>query len=258
LLFLKIFKLKIKSILVSQPKPEMEKSPYFDLASKYNLKIDFRPFVKVEGISSKEFRLTKINIPDYSAIIFTSKTAINHFFQLCEELRIIVSDNMKYFCNSESIALFLQKYIVYRKRKIFYGNGNFENLVEILTKHETEHFLVPCSDIHKEELPNGLESTNLKFKRVILYKTLSSDLSDLKDINYNILVFFSPSGIKSLFVNFPDFVQNETKIAAFGTATAKAVTDAGLRLDIQAPLPEAPSMTMALDQYIKKFNNNNK
>jgi uroporphyrinogen-III synthase len=243
---------------VSQPKPETEKSPYFDLSAKYNLKIDFRPFVRVEGISSKEFRQTKINISDFSAIIFTSKTAINHFFQLCDELRIIVSDGMKYFCNLESIALFLQKYIVYRKRKIFYGNGNFENLVEILLKHETENFLVPCSDIHKEEIPNGLESTNLNFKRMILYKTLSSDLTDIKELNYDVLVFFSPSGIKSLFTNFPGFQQNDTKIAAFGTATAKAVIDAGLKLDIQAPLPEAPSMTMALDQYIKKFNNNNK
>jgi uroporphyrinogen-III synthase len=248
--------LKIKSILVTQPKPETEKSPYYDLSNKYNLKIDFRPFIQVEGISCKEFRQTRLNILDYSAIIFTSKTGINHFFRLCEELRIVVPDSMKYFCNSESIAYFLQKYIVYRKRKIFYGNGNLEDLLDILMKHQTENFLVPCSDIHKEEIPNGLESININFTRAILYRTVSSDLSDLKDVNYDILVFFSPSGIKSLLANFPEFVQNETKIAAFGSTTSRAVVNAGLRLDIQAPLPEAPSMTMALELFIKKHNNN--
>jgi len=250
--------LKIKSILVSQPKPESEKSPYFDLANRYNLKVDFRPFVIVEGISSKEFRTSKINIMEYTAVIFTSKTAIDHFFKLCEELRSVISDNTKYFCNSEAIALYLQKYIVYRKRKIFYGNGNFENLVEILNKHNEETFLVPCSDIHKEELPNGLENTSLKFKRAILYRTLCSDLSDIKELNYDIIVFFSASGVKSYLSNFPEFAQNEVKIAAFGTAAAKAVVESGLRLDIQAPMPEIPSMTMALDVFIKKNNNNGK
>lgn len=249
--------MKIKSILVTQPRPETEKSPYYDLANKYNLKIDFRPFIQVDAITCKEFRQTKINILDYTAIIFTSKTAINHFFKLCDDLRVVVPDKLKYFCNSESIAFFLQKYIVYRKRKIFYGNGNFEHLREILLKHNTENFLVPCSDIHKEEIPNGLETLKIKFTRAIIYRTVPSDLSDLANVNYDILVFFSPSGIKSLLTNFPNFVQNDTKIAAFGSNTAKAVLDAGLRLDIQAPMPQVPSMTMALDLFIKKNNNNN-
>ncbi len=249
-------KLKIKRILVSQPEPETEKSPYYDLAEKHNLKIDFRPFIQVEPVEAKVFRKERINILDYTAVLFTSRTSVDHFFRICEEMRITVPDTMKYFCVSEATAFYLQKYIVYRKRKIFFGKSRFEDLVEIIEKHRDEKYLLPLSDMHKPEIPKKLEKMKINFKIAILYRTVASDLSDLSDVNYDILVFFSPSGIKSLFENFPDFKQNETKIAAFGPTTAKAVKDAKLRLDIQAPLPEAPSMTMALDQYIKLSNKN--
>ena len=246
--------MKIKSILVSQPKPQTEKSPYFDLAEKFNLKIDFRPFIQVEGISVKEFRQQRINFEDFTAVIFTSRTAIDHFFRITEELRFTVPDTMKYFCISESTAYYLQKYIVYRKRKIFYGKRKFEDLMEIIEKHKDEKFIVPLSDIHKQDIPAQLDKAKINYQKAIMYRTVSSDLSDLADVNYDILVFFSPSGIKSLLQNFPEFKQNDTKIAAFGPTTEKAVIDAGLRLDIKAPIPQAPSMTMALEQYIKKIN----
>ncbi|WP_462319182.1 uroporphyrinogen-III synthase [Marinilabilia sp.] len=246
--------MKIKKILVSQPKPSTTKSPYFDLSEKNNVKIDFRPFIQVEGVSSKEFRQQKINILDHTAVIFTSRTAIDHFFRICEETRVTVPDDMKYFCISEATAFYLQKYIVYRKRKIFHSTGKFPDLVEVIKKHKQEKFLVPLSDIHKPEIPNLLTKAKIKFTKAILYRTVSSDLSDLKDINYDVLVFFSPSGIKSLMQNFPDFEQKDTLIASFGPATAKAVKEAGLRLDIQAPMPQAPSMTAALEMYIKKHN----
>jgi len=248
--------LKIKKILVSQPAPETDKSPYFDLAEKHNLKIDFRPFIKVEPIDAKEFRKDRISILDFSAVLFTSRTSVDHYFRICEELRLIVPDTMKYFCVSEATAFYLQKYIVYRKRKIFFGKSKFDELLEILDKHKDEKFLVPLSDVHKPEIPNGLEKLKLNYKIAILYRTVANDMSVINDVNYDILVFFSPSGIKSLFENFPEFKQNDTKIAAFGPTTAQAVKDAKLRLDIQAPVPEAPSMTMALDQYIKLSNKN--
>jgi len=244
--------LKVKSILVSQPEPSTAKSPYFELAEKNGLKIDFRPFIQVEGVPSKEFRQTRIQILDHSAVIFTSRTAIDHFFRIAQELRITVPDSMKYFCISEATAFYLQKYIVYRKRKIFYADGRFADLVSVMKKHKDEKFLVPLSDIHKQEIPVLLDKEGYKYTKAILYRTVSADLSDLADIKYDVLVFFSPSGIKSLFQNFPDFEQNSTRIACFGPATAKAVRDAGLRLDIEAPTAQAPSMTMALDQYIKK------
>ncbi|MGQ1889432.1 uroporphyrinogen-III synthase [Thermophagus sp. OGC60D27] len=246
--------MKIKKILVSQPKPSTPKSPYFELSEKNNVKIDFRPFIQVEGVSSKEFRQQKINILEHTAVIFTSRTAIDHFFRICEETRVTVPDDMKYFCISEATAFYLQKYIVYRKRKIFHSTGKFPDLIEVIKKHKQEKFLVPLSDIHKPEIPNLLTKAKVKFTKAILYRTVSSDLSDLKDINYDVLVFFSPSGIKSLLQNFPDFKQNDTLIASFGPATAKAVKEAGLRLDIQAPMPQAPSMTAALEMYIKKYN----
>ena len=249
-----IAKLKIKKILVSQPKPETEKSPYFDLAKKHNLNIDFRQFIQVEAIEAKEFRQERINILDFSAIIFTSRTAVDHFFRICEEMRITVPDSMKYFCVSEATAFYLQKYIVYRKRKIFFGKSRFDDLLEIIEKHNEEDFLLPLSDMYQPSIPKKLDNLKVNYKIAVLYKTVASDLSDLSDVNYDVLVFFSPSGINSLLENFPDFTQNNTKIAAFGPTTAKAVTDAKLRLDIQAPLPEAPSMTMALDQYIKLSN----
>jgi uroporphyrinogen-III synthase len=246
--------LKIRKILVSQPKPESTKSPYFDLAEKTNIQVDFRPFIQVEGVSGKEFRQTRIQILDHSAVVFTSRTAIDHFFRICQETRVTVPDTMKYLCISEATAYYLQKYIVYRKRKIFYGAGRFEDLVEVMKKHKNEKFLVPLSHIHKQEIPQLLDKAGFNYTKAILYKTISSDLSDLKEVNYDILVFFSPSGIKSLIQNFPGFEQNSTKIASFGPTTAKAVIDAGLRLDIQAPTAQAPSMTMALEQFIKQHN----
>ncbi len=246
--------MKIKSILVSQPKPTTGKSLYYDLAEKNNIKVDFRPFIKVEGISAKEFRKTRIHILDYSAVIFTSRTAVDHFFRISQELRITIPDAMKYFCISEAAAYYLQKYIVYRKRKIFYGNGSFSDMINIMKKHKAEKFLVPVSDMHKQEIPDLLDKGGYNYKEAILYRTVCSDLSDLRDINYDILVFFSPSGIKSLIKNFPDFKQNKTRIACFGPTTAQAVLEAGLKLDIEAPTAEAPSMTMALEQYINKVN----
>jgi uroporphyrinogen-III synthase len=246
--------LKIKKILVSQPKPCDERSPYFDLAEKNNVKIDFRPFIEVEGISGKEFRKSKVDITEHGAVIFTSKTAVDNFFRVCEELRITVPDSMKYFCQTESIAFYLQKYIVYRKRKIFYGQRKFDELIELMQKHKDEKFLVPVSEQHNGQVINLLDKNKFKYSKAIIYKTISSDLSDLSKLNYDVLVFFSPSGIQSLLSNFPEFEQNNTKIASFGTSTAKAVKEAGLRLDIQAPQPQAPSMTMALEQFIKKYN----
>ena len=248
--------MKIKSILVSQPEPSTAKSPYFDLAEKNNIKIDFRPFIMVEGVSSKEFRQTRIHIMEHTAVIFTSRTAIDHFFRISQDLRLTIPDSMKYFCISEATAYYLQKYIVYRKRKIFYGNGNFSDLTNLMKKHKDDKYLVPLSDIHKHEIPEILDKGGFKYTKAILYRTVSSDLSDLKNVNYDILVFFSPSGIKSLFQNFPDFKQNETRIACFGPTTAQAVREAGLRLDIEAPTAQAPSMTMALEQFIKKENKN--
>jgi uroporphyrinogen-III synthase len=250
--------MKIKKILVSQPQPASEKSPYHELALKNNVKIDFRPFIHVEGIACKEFRKQRVDILNHTAVIFTSKTAINHFFRIAEEMRVAVPDSMKYFCISESVAFYLQKYIVYRKRKIFYGQGKFSDLIDIITKHSEEKFLVPLSDQHMEEIPQLLENNNIRYTKAILYRTVCSDLSDLSAINYDVLVFFSPSGVKSLLHNFPKFKQNNIKIASFGETTARAVKDAGLRLDLQAPLPHAPSMTMALDQFIKEHNKNNK
>lgn len=246
--------MKIKRILVSQPKPISAKSPYFEFADRNNLKVDFRPFIQVEGVSAKEFRQTRVNILDHTAVIFTSRTAIDHFFRVSNDLRITVPDSFKYFCISEATAFYLQKYIVYRKRKIFYGDGKFSELIDIIKKHMEEKYLVPLSHIHKPEIPMLLEESEVNYTKAILYRTVSSDLSDLKDVNYDVLVFYSPSGITSLMKNFPEFRQNETKIASFGPTTAQAVKKAGLRLDIQAPNPQAPSMTMALEQYIKKLN----
>lgn len=241
---------KIKSILVTQPKPEGDKSPYYDLAKKLNLKIDFRPFIHVEGVPAAEFRKERINILDFTAIIFTSRNAADHFFRICNEMRIAVPETMKYFCISESTAYYLQKFIQYRKRKIFFGKQTFQDLMEIIKKHKDDNFLLPCSDIAKEEAAEILDKGKIKYTKTILYKTVCSDLSDLAKVNYDCLVFFSPAGIKSLFQNFPKFKQNQTRIAAFGATTAKAVEEAGLKLNIMAPTPTAPSMTMALEQYI--------
>lgn len=251
--FLKLEVLKVKKILISQPKPATEKSPYFDLAKKHSLTIDFRSFIHVEGVGAQDFRQERKNIvEDFTAVIFTSRNAIDHYFRICEEMRLTVPDTMKYFCVSEAIAYYLQKYIVYRKRKIFVGKSTFGDLLEIIKKHKDETYLLPCSDIQKAEHGENLEKAKIKFSKAILYKTVCSDLSDLKDVNYDMLVFFSPSGIESLFKNFPNFKQNETRIAAFGPTTAKAVLEAGLTLDIEAPMPKCPSMSMAIEHYVKK------
>ncbi len=245
---------KVSSILVSQPKPNSPNSPYFELAKRHNIKIDFRPFIHVEPVSTKEFRKQKINILDYNAVIFTSRNAVKHFFSICKELRIEVPIDMKYFCVSEQTANFLQKFIVVRKRKIFTGKRTVSDLFPVIKKHSKEKFLFPCSNIRKDDLPDYMNKNSYDFKEMILYRTVASDLSDLSDVNYDILAFYSPSGISSLFENFPDFKQNNTRIAAFGPTTSKAVRDAGLILDIEAPLPNAPSMTGALEAYIKLAN----
>ncbi|MEA3446659.1 MAG: uroporphyrinogen-III synthase [Bacteroidota bacterium] len=249
--------MKIRTILVSQPRPDSERSPYFDLAKKLKLKIDFRPFIHVEEIHAREFRKSKIRINEHSAVIFTSRTAIDNYFRMCEEMRVSIDERIKYFCISESTAFYLQKYINYRKRKVLFGERRFDDLIVLLKKHQEEKFFVPLSDKHKPEIPLKLEQNNFKYSKAILYKTVISDLSDLQNVYYDILVFFSPSGIQSLFKNFPSFNQHSTKIAVFGPSTAKAAKEMGLRIDIQAPNPQSPSMTMALDNYIKKFNKQN-
>ena len=243
--------MKIKRILVSQPKPQSEKSPYFELARKYKLKIDFRPFIHLEPVGSQEFRLERIDLSEYTGVILTSRNAADHYFRMCKEMRVTVPDSMKYFCISESTAYYLQKYVVYRKRKIFFGKQTFSDLMTVIKKHKNEKFILPCSDIQKQEIPNTLEAANIDFTKSIFYRTVASDLSDLKDVNYDMLVFFSPSGIESLMQNFPDFSQNGTQIAAFGPTTHKAVEDAGLNLNVAAPMSNAPSMTMAIEQFIK-------
>ena len=245
---------KVESILVTQARPADEKSPYFELASRYNLKVDFRPFIEVQGVSFKDFRKQRINIMEHTAIIFTSRHAVDHFFHICRELKIEMPADMKYFCISEQTSNYLQKYIVIRKRKIFTGLKTAQDLLEILKKHKNEKYLFPCSDIRKNDIPDFLRDNGFDFTEAIMYHTVASNLSDLENVFYDVLAFFSPSGINSLFVNFPDFKQNNTRIAAFGPTTAKAVTDAGLLLDIEAPLPNAPSMTGALELYIKKAN----
>jgi uroporphyrinogen-III synthase len=244
--------LSIKTILVSQPKPEGDKSPYFDLADKYKLKIDFRPFIKVEGVSAQEFRSQRIDFNEHTAVIMTSKNAIDHFFRIAQETRYTVPDSLKYFCISEAVALYLQKYVTYRKRKIFFGKQSIEDLMDSMKKHKGEKYLLPCTDILRDKIPETLEAHNIDFTKAMLYRTVASDLSDLGDVYYDMLVFFSPGGIESLFKNFPDFKQNNTLIAAFGPTTANAVIKNNLRLDVHAPQPNAPSMTAAIENFVKE------
>lgn len=245
--------LNIKKLLVSQPKPASEKSPYFDIAEKYGVHIDFRPFIKVEALSSKEFRQQKISILDHTAVVFTARTAIDHFFHLCDELRIAIPETMKYFCMTEAIAVYLQKYIVYRKRKIFFGqNGKLDDLVTVIAKHPKEKYLVPVSDVHKDDLLSMLEAKKINYSKAVMYRTVSNDFAADEAFDYDMLVFFSPAGISSLMKNFPNFKQEDIRIGCFGPTTAKAVKEAGLRLDVEAPTPEAPSMTAALELYLKK------
>jgi uroporphyrinogen-III synthase len=247
-------KIKVKSILVTQPKPETDKSPFYDLAKKLNLKIDFRSFIHVEGIPAKDFRKEKINPLDFTAVIFTSRNAIDHYFRICEEMRLEVPAEMKYFCITEAVALYMQKYVQYRKRKISIGKQTTADLIELLKKHKSEKFFYPCTDVYTDSIPVFLKDNGYDFSAAVIYKTVCSDLSDLAEVNYDMIVFFSPSGIKSLFKNFPDFKQNNTRLATFGPTTAKAVIDAGLTINVQAPAPQFPSMTMAIEDYVKRMN----
>jgi uroporphyrinogen-III synthase len=245
---------KVKSILISQPKP-VQKSPYFDLEQKYGLTIDFREFTHVAPVNVKEVRRQKVNPGEYSSIILNSKNAVDHFFRCCTEMRVKMSEETKYFCLTETIANYLQKFIVYRKRKVFFGTRSIEELRAPLVKHrDKETFLLPCSNLGAKDVTNYLQEIGVKYQEAIMYETVSSDLSDLSDITYDVLVFFGPQAIKSLFDNFPDFKQNETRIAAFGNSTALAVAEKGLTINIQAPTPEVPSMPMALENYIKVAN----
>lgn len=246
--------MKVKTILVSQPEPKIENSPYFELVEKQKVKVDFRPFIHVEGATGKEVRAQKVDLNDYTAIILTSRNSVDHFFRIAEEMRYKVPDTLKYFCLSEAVAFYLQKYVVYRKRKIYVGKRNFSELSPMIKKYKNETYLLPCSDALKPEIPEVLNALKVKWKEAIFYKTVISDLSDLRDVFYDILVFFSPTGIKSLFENFPDFKQNDTRIAVFGSTTEQEAIDSGLRVDILAPTPETPSMTMALEKYIIEAN----
>lgn len=242
--------MKVKKILVSQPKPSSEKSPYFEIADKYNVEIVFRPFIKVEGLSAKEFRQSKISIPDFTAVIFTARTAVDHFFRLCQEMRISIPDTMKYFCTTESIALYLQKYTIYRKRKIFHGStGKLDDLLPYFKKHDKDRYLYAVSDVHKDDT-SILDNAGINYTKAVMYRTVSNDFAENEVFDYDMLLFFSPSGIASLKKNFPDFEQADIAIGCFGSNTAQAVRDAGLRLDLQAPSPNAPSMTAALEQFL--------
>lgn len=243
----------IKKILVSQPKPTSEKSPYFDIAKRFGVELVFRPFIKVESITSKEFRAQKVSILDYTAIVFTSRHAIDHFFNMAKELRLAIPEDMKYFCVTETIALYIQKYVQYRKRKVFFGEtGRVDDLIPTMVKHKTEKYLVPMSDVHNDSLSNLLDSKKLTHKEVVMYKTVSNDFTpeEVKSFDYDMLIFFSPSGIESLTKNFPNFKQGDIAIATFGPTTAKAAKEAGLRLDIEAPSEKYPSMTGALQHYL--------
>ena len=241
--------------MVSQPKPQGTKSPYFDLADKYNIKIDFRSFIHVEGVDVQEFRLQKINLNEHTAVILTSKTAVDHYFRIAEEMRFSVPDSMKYFCISEAIAFYLQKYVAYRKRKIFHGRQTIVDLVDTLKKHKKEQFLLPCTDILRDNIPTTLEANKINYSKAVLYKTVASDLSDLENVIYDMLVFYSPGGIESLLKNFPEFKQKKTLIAAFGPTTANAIVKNKLRLDLHAPQPNAPSMTGAIENFVKNAKN---
>ena len=245
---------KVKSILITQEAPPDGNSPYIKLEERFGVKVDFRPFIQVEPIDLREFRKQKIDILQHSAIIFTSRNAVDHFFHLCRELKIEMPADMKYFCISEQTSNYLQKYIVIRKRKIFTGAKSTSDLLDIIKKHKGEKFLFPCSDIRKNDIPDFLSSNGYTFDEVVIHRTVAANLSDLTDVYYDVLAFFSPSGINSLLVNFPTFKQNNTRIATFGSTTAQAARDAGLVLDIEAPLPNAPSMTGALELYIQKAN----
>lgn len=247
--------MKIKKVLVSQPKPASDKSPYYDIAEKYGVKIDFRPFIKVESLSAREFRQQKVSILDHTAVVFTSRHAIDHFFTLCTELRVTIPETMKYFCTSEQVALYIQKYVQYRKRKVFFGaTGKFADLMPSIVKHASEKYFIPMSDVHTDEIQNALQAKKINFSLGVMYRTVSNDFGPDEKFDYDMLLFFSPAGIDSLLKNFPNFKQDEIVIGCFGPATAKAVKDAGLRLDLEAPTVDAPSMPAALDKFIGEHN----
>ena len=246
--------MKVKSILVSQPEPELKNSPYNQLIKKWKVKVDFRPFIHVEGKTSREIRQQKIDLSKFSAIILTSRNSVDHFFRIAEEMRYPIPNALKYFCLSEAVAFYLQKYVVYRKRKIYVGGRTFNELAEIISKYNEENYLIPASNVLSVKIEEKLNDLEVRWKKGVFYNTVVSDLSDLKNVYYDLLVFFSPSGIESLFKNFPDFKQNKTRIAVFGKNTVKAAQDSGLKIDIEAPLPKIPSMSRALDLYIEKAN----
>ena len=247
--------MKLSKILVSQPKPASDKSPYFDIARKFGVEIDFKQFIKVEALSAKEFRAQRINIPDYSAIVFTSHHAIDHFFGLCAELRVQIPETLKYFCVSETISLYIQKYVQYRKRKVFFGtNGKMDTLLPLMVKHKNEKYFVPLSSVHNDEIAEMLDGAGLQHAEGVMYRTVSHIFEPGELEGYDMMIFFSPSGIVSLKENLPNFDQGDMQIACFGPATAAAIKEAGLRLDLEAPTAEAPSMTMALEQYLAKTN----
>lgn len=245
----------IKKILVSQPAPSSEKSPYYEIARKHGVEFVFHPFIKVEGLSAREFRQQKIQILDHSAVVFNSRNAIDHFFKLCNEMRITVPEDMKYFGLSETILLYIQKYVQYRKRKVFFGTtGKWPDLLSVMARHKNENYLVPLSDVHSDEVATMLDAKKLKHKECIMYRTVSNEYPADQPFDYDMLVFFTPAGIQSLLKNFPDFQQGDTKLACFGKATAKAIEAAGLRLDLEAPSVEAPSMPAAIDLFLEKEN----
>ncbi len=245
----------IKKVLITQPKPEGEKSPYFELAKKYSIDLQFHPFIIVEPIAAKEFRKQKIEIANFTAVIFTSRNAIDHFFRICEEMKLNISQDTKYFCITEAVALYLQKFILYRKRKVFYSaDGSNKSLFDVINKHkDNEKFLYPCSQAFDSEITNWLKSHNCEYATPVLYKIISNDIKDVVAKKFDVICFFTPGGVRSLIENFPNFSQNGTKIGAFGTNTFKAVEDAGLTLDIKAPQPQAPSMVSALELYLNSF-----
>jgi len=247
--------MKVKNILVSQPPPvDLEKSPYTRLAEKYKLTIDYFKFIKIDGIPSKEFRQSRVNILDYSAVIFTSRQAVDHYFRIAKEVRAEIPEDMKYFCISESTAYYLQNYIQFRKRKVFHGKQTFADLMTVIKKHKEDKYLFPCSEIHKQDIPDALEKEGIEFEKAVIYRTLACDLSKIDIESYDMLVFFSPSGVKSLFKNFPDFEQKKQIIATFGKTTAVAAKEGGLKLKVISPSQSAPSMSMAIEQFVKEAN----
>ena len=245
----------IKKILVSQPKPTSEKSPYFEIEAKENVKFTFHPFIKIEGLSAREFRQQKIQILDYSAIVFNSRHAIDFFFTLCKELRVTLPEDMKYFGISETVALYIQKYVQYRKRKVFFGStGKWPELVTVMAKHKTEKYLVPLSDVHNDDVAQMLNAKKLNHKECVMYRTISNDFPTNESFDFDMVVLFTPAGVESLLKNFPSFDQGSTRLACFGPATKKAIEDAGLRCDLSAPTPEARSMTAAIEMYLANEN----